>query len=118
MPDCLPLGRAQRIRRFPECFRDGAQGFACRQNDHRQREQRQRRRAGKHAAIHAHYANEQPKAEKLVEVRLLRDYVPAGAEADEGVFPKVKAGEVIKLPRDEAKKAIELKIAEVSADLV
>lgn len=64
-------------------------------------------------------ANELKKTdEKLVEVRLLRDYVPADTKDEDGVFPKVKTGTVVSLPRDEAKKAIAGGIAEITADLV
>lgn len=59
------------------------------------------------------------------EVLLLLDYVPAEPQSDEdaalrehGINTKVKAGTVIKLPRDEARRAIKLEIAEVSADLI
>jgi hypothetical protein len=62
-------------------------------------------------------------SEKLVEVRLLRNYVPQDPEIipgteNEPVFVKRFAGEVLSLPRDEAKRVIDLKIAEITADLI
>lgn len=70
-------------------------------------------------------------ADKTVEVRLLRHYVPRGAEhrvsADDvyagtpretKIYDKVLAGTVVSLPRDEAKFAIDNKIAEITADLI
>jgi hypothetical protein len=61
--------------------------------------------------------------EKLVEVRLLRNYVPADPEVLPGdpaepVFKKILAGEVISLPRSEARQAIANGIAAVTADLI
>ena len=54
-------------------------------------------------------------SEKLIEVRLLRDYVPANAQERDsdhpGVFVKVKAGSPISLPKEEAKRTLELGIA-------
>lgn len=71
-------------------------------------------------------AAEADKTEKLVEVRLLRNYVPINAEysttPDDGhttkIYTKVLAGEVVSLPRSEAKRVLDLKIAEITADLV
>lgn len=59
-------------------------------------------------------------AEDLVEVLLLRNYVPANAKRVDGsdAFVKIPAGEVIKLPRTEAKRALALEIAKVTADLI
>ena len=60
--------------------------------------------------------------EKLVEVRLLKNYVPANPELKDdtipGVFVKHFVGEVVSLPRSEAKRAIDLGIASVTADLI
>lgn len=66
-------------------------------------------------------ANGATEAEKLVEVQLLRNYVPVNAEQvpdAPGVFIKRFAGEVIQLPRSEAKAAIASGIAAITADLV
>lgn len=60
-------------------------------------------------------------AEKLIEIRLLRNYVPENAEQvpdAPGVFIKRLAGEVIELPRPEAKAAIANGIAAITADLL
>jgi hypothetical protein len=59
--------------------------------------------------------------EKLVEVKLLRNYVPVNAEQvpdAPGVFVKRHAGEVLELPRSEAKAVIAAGIAAVTADLI
>ena len=60
--------------------------------------------------------------EKTVEVRLLRNYVPEHPEVRDAehpdVFVKRMAGEVLKLPRTEAKRTIDLGIAAVTADLI
>lgn len=70
-------------------------------------------------------ANGATEAEKLVEVRLLRGYVPVNAEysvpPDEPntkIYVKRLAGEVVSLPRSEAKDVIAKGIAEITADLV
>lgn len=70
-------------------------------------------------------ANGATEAEKLVEVRLVRDYVPREPQSEEdvalrkeGIFRKVLAGSVLSLPRPEAKDAIAKGIAEITADLV
>lgn len=59
------------------------------------------------------------------EVLLLLDYVPFEPQSDEdaalrelGINTKVKAGTVIALPRDEARRVLAARIAEVSADLI
>ena len=70
-------------------------------------------------------------AEKTVEVRLLRHYVPrngefhisaddvyAGTPKETKLFVKIPAGSVIGLPHDEAKFVITNKIAEITADLI
>ena len=70
-------------------------------------------------------------AEKTVEVRLLRHYVPrdgefyisaddiyAGTPKETKLFVKIPAGTVVSLPRDEAKHCIDNKIAEITADLI
>ena len=72
-----------------------------------------------------------PAAEKLVEVRLLRNYVPregefhisaddlyAGTPRESKLYIKRLAGEILTLPRDEAKAVIAAKIAEITADLI
>jgi hypothetical protein len=62
--------------------------------------------------------------EKTVEVRLLRNYVPAipdrveGTPDNEPVFVKIPAGTVISLPRSEARDVIAKGIAAVTADLI
>lgn len=76
-------------------------------------------------------ANGATEAEKLVEVRLLRNYVPVNAEfdttPDEDHLPEEKktklyrkrlAGDVVSLPRSEARKVIDAGIAVITADLV
>ena len=70
-------------------------------------------------------ANGAAEAEKLIEVRLIRNYVPVGAEfsvpEDEPktkIYVKRLAGEVISLPRSEAKDVIAKGIGEITADLV
>jgi hypothetical protein len=70
-------------------------------------------------------ANETAAEEKLVEVRLLRNYVPVNADVtipDDDpktrLYAKRLAGEVISLPRSEAKDVIAKGIAEITADLV
>lgn len=69
-------------------------------------------------------ANGAAEAEKLIEVRLLKNYVPANPERVEGtpesepVFVKRWAGEVLSLPRTEAKRVIDLGIAQITADLI
>ena len=54
-------------------------------------------------------------SEKLIEVRLLRDYVPANSpfrdDDHPGVFVKVPANSMVSLPKEEAKRALELGIA-------
>jgi hypothetical protein len=69
-------------------------------------------------------------AEKLIEVRLLRNYVPESAEVQEWahdvlerdkkspIYIKRWAGEVLSLPRTEAKRCIDLGIAQITADLI
>lgn len=62
-------------------------------------------------------------SEKLVEVRLLRNYVPSEAEIvpdteKTPVFVKRWAGEVVSLPRSEAKRVIDLGIGQITADLI
>jgi hypothetical protein len=70
-------------------------------------------------------------AEKLVEVRLLKNYVPYGADYSEHseidakgrehitkIYDKLPAGSVVELPRSEAKRALDLGIATITADLV
>jgi hypothetical protein len=59
--------------------------------------------------------------EKTVEVRLLRNYVPANPESIPDapeVFIKIPAGTVISLPRSEARDVIAKGIAAVTADLI
>ena len=69
--------------------------------------------------------------EKLVEIRLLRHYVPrdgefhisaddvyAGTSKESKIYVKRLAGEVLNLPRDEAKFVIANKIGEITADLI
>lgn len=70
-------------------------------------------------------ANEVVSEEKSVEVRLLRNYVPINAdfsvpedEPKTKIYVKRLAGEVVSLPRSEAKHVLDLKIAEITADLV
>jgi hypothetical protein len=70
-------------------------------------------------------ANGATEAEKLVEVRLLRNYVPLNAEfvtpeedPNTKIYVKRLAGEVVGLPRSEAKDVIAKGIAEITADLV
>ncbi len=76
-------------------------------------------------------ANGATEAQKLVEVRLLRHYVPqngefyisaddiyAGTPKETRLNVKVPAGTVISLPRDEAKWAISEGIAQITADLI
>jgi hypothetical protein len=62
---------------------------------------------------------------KLVTVRLLKGYVPVNAgfdvpreEPETKIYHAVPAGEVVDLPRDEARRAIQLGIAIVDADLI
>ena len=72
-----------------------------------------------------------PTDTKLVEVRLLRNYVPrdgefhvsaddlyAGTPRESKLYVKRLAGEILTLPRDEAKAVIAAKIAEITADLI
>jgi hypothetical protein len=63
----------------------------------------------------------------LVEVRLVKNYVPIdgakkppypGNDATEIVFERIPAGESILLPREEARRAIKLGIAVIDADLI
>ena len=60
--------------------------------------------------------NDVTPAEKLIEVRLLKNYVPANPELKDeripGVFVKHLVGEMLKLPKAEAKRALELGVAE------
>lgn len=52
---------------------------------------------------------------RLVEVRLLNGYVPLHAEPEGGeIFRKVPAGEVIRIPQDEASGLIEASRATVT----
>ena len=72
-----------------------------------------------------------PTDNKLVEVRLLRNYVPrdgefhisaddihAGTDRESKLYIKRLAGEIVTLPRDEAKDVIKNKIGEITADLI
>lgn len=52
------------------------------------------------------------KAPRLVEVRLLKDYVPANDTAE--ITTKIPAGSVIKFPGSEAARLLKLKIAEAT----
>jgi hypothetical protein len=57
--------------------------------------------------------------EDLVAVRLIRGYVPMTAEPDaNGVYTKILPGKVVSLPREEARRALKEKIAEIAADMI